>query len=445
MSKGDPGQFGLGQAISGSLLVYALGAALAFFSQILLARLMGAAEYGIYYYAFSWFLVIALFSQFGIDQTLLRFMPVYAHDGDWPKAKGILNLGGRLVTANGLFLGAVLVAVVLALGDRLEASQRNTFLIAALCLPFRGLIYIRQATLRSFMFTVRSLLPDAVIVPVVLMALVASLQWISHGLTAPMVMGATLAALSISFLVGAYWQSRLVPAELRLAKPSYKMKLWLQLAFTMLAINGAHMLLNNVDLLILGLFRSPSEVGIYGVSSRVASIVTFILVASYPVFAPLIAKQHAIGKREELQHAIAHGMRPIAVGAAVLALTLMVFGAAILGLFGEEFKRGQTVLSILVIGQTINALCGPVALLLAYAGQETVVAKVLVGAVAVSIGLNFLVIPRFGMEGAASVTALCTIFWNLTLYVLTRRRLGIDSTGWLSVATARNAKRVDRG
>ena len=425
----------------GSLLVYALGAGLAFATQILLARLMGAAEFGIYYYAYSWFLVIALFSLFGIDQALLRFMPVYAHDEDWPKARGILNLGGRMVVANGILLGGLMVAVVIALGNRLEPSQRNTFLIAALCLPFRGLIYIRQATLRSFMFTVRSLLPDAVIVPVVLMALATGLHWTTLGSTAPLVMAATLVALSSSFLVGAYWQFRLMPASVRLAKPQYEMKIWLRVAFTMLVINGTHMLLNNVDLLILGLFRSPSEVGIYGVSSRVSSIVTFILVASYPVFAPLIARQHAIGSRRELQHAISHGMRPIAVGAAMLAIFSLSFGAAILGLFGDEFRRGQMALSILIIGQTVNALCGPVALLLAFGGKEILVAKVLVATVVISVGLNFLLIPGFGMEGAASVTAFCTVSWNLALFVLTRRRLGIDSTGWLPVREAGNGNK----
>jgi O-antigen/teichoic acid export membrane protein len=433
LTKKSGGRFAVGEAIGSSFLIYAVGAVLVFLTQILLARLMGPAEYGMYYYAFSWLVVIALFSQFGFDQALLRFMPVYAHDKDWPSARGILNMGGRLVTANGLLLGCLMAVVVLALGGRLEESQRNAFLVAALCLPFRGLIYIRQATLRSFMYTIRSLLPDAVIVPLVLMALAASLLWTTSGPTAPMVMAATLIALMVSFLVGAYWQSRLIPHDLRMAKPSYHAGAWLRLAFMMLVINGAHMLLNNVDLLILGLYRSPEEVGIYGVSARVASMVTFILIASYPVFAPLIARQHALGQREALQQAIAHGMRPIAVAAVGLACALVIMGAVILGWFGEDFKRGQMVLNILLLGQTVNALCGPVALLLAFAGQETLVARVLVVAVAMSIGLNLLIIPIFGMEGAACVTAFAAVFWNLALYVLARRHLKIDSSGWFSV------------
>ena len=442
MIKKSISRQGLRRAIKGSLFVYALGAMLAFASQILLARLMGVTEYGVYYYALSWFLIIAMFSQFGLDQTLLRFMPVYIQDGDWSRAKGIFNASNRLVFGNGMLMGVLMLLVVLALGDRLEASQRNAFLLAAFCLPLRGLIYVRQATLRSFMFTIRSLLPDAVIVPVVLMILAVSLSLVNWVPTAPVIMAATLIALIISFLVGAYWQSRLVPKQLVTAKQSYEVSAWLRVAFMMLIINGTYMLLNNVDLLILGLYRSPDEVGIYGVSARIASIVTFILIATYPVFAPLITKQHAAGGSEELQQEITHVMRPIALIAIVLAVFLMVAGGAVLGLFGEEFDRGHTALCILLAGQLVNALCGPVALLLAYGGHENVVVKVLIIAVIMDIGLNFLAIQNFGMEGAATATAVSTVFWNLMLYVLTRRHLGIDSSGWFTARAVQPRKGI---
>jgi O-antigen/teichoic acid export membrane protein len=430
MPGAERDHFVLGLAVRGSLLVSILGAVFVFATQILLARLMGAEEYGIYYYALSWLLVIALISQFGFDQTLLRFMPIYIQDGDWSKARGILKTGWRLVTVSGVLSGALMILVVLVFGDNLSASQRTVFMVAALCLPLRGLIYIRQATLRSFMYTVRSLLPDAVIAPVVLMILAAIIYQVFDWSSAPVFMAATLIALSISFLVGAYWQSRLTPVELRVAEPHYETGMWLRVAFMMLIINGAHMLLINVDLLVLGFFRTPADVGVYGVSSRVATIVTFVLLATYPVFAPLIAKDHAAGRREELQHAIKRVMRPITGLAVLLSLALVVWGTVILGLFGTEFERGQTVLTILVGGQLVNALCGPVALLLAYGGHEPLVAKVLVAVLVISACLHFLVIPAYGMEGAAFVTALSVVSWNLALYVLTRRLLGIDPGGW---------------
>jgi O-antigen/teichoic acid export membrane protein len=433
VSETNPDRRVLGIALKSSFLVFAMGAALAFATQILLARLMGATEYGIYYYALSWLTVATLIGQIGFDQSLLRFMPVYIQDGNWPKAKGIMKAGGLLAGYGGLLLAVIMILVVLAMGDKLSDSQRMTFMIAALCLPLRGLIYIRQATLRSFMYTVRSLLPDAVISPAILIILAIGLYHVYGLSSAPSFMMANLIAISLAFLIGAYWKSKLIPSTLKSAEPSYKMRKWLRVAFLLFIINGAHMLLGNVDVLILGIFRHSSDVGIYGISSRIASVVTFTLIAMYPVFAPLIAKHQAAGRREELQQAIAHGMRPVVLIAGFLSLILIVWGPEILGLFGVEFERGSVTLALLVGGQFVNALCGPVALLLAYGGHEPLAAKVLVAVLIVSVCLHFLVIPSFGMEGAAVVTAASVAIWNLALFVLARRHLHVDPSGWFPI------------
>lgn len=423
----------MGLAIRGSLLVYVAGAALAFLTQVILARLLGAESYGIYYYALSWFLVISLVSQFGFDQTLLRFMPIYAQENDWQRARGIWKAGGRLAAGNGLMLGALMIIVVLMIGDALEESQRLTFVVAALCLPLRGLIYIRQAILRSFMFTVRSLLPDAIVAPLALITLALLFHFGFGWSSAPWFMVATLVAMLLAFSLGAYWQRVLVPDNVRHANPDYELRRWFRVAFLMLVINGAHILLGNIDVLILGFFSDPADVGIYGVAARISAVVTFALVATYPVFAPLIAKDHAAGRQEQLQRSITHGMRLVTVIAMILTLILIFWGPDILGFFGEEFVRGHDILLVLIIGQLVNALCGPVALLLAYGGQEPLVAKILSTVVVLSVGAQLFVIPRFGMLGAAYVTTTSVVIWNLLLYVMTRRKLGIDPSGWIPI------------
>lgn len=422
-------QFHLLRSLRGSVTVYMLGALLVFSMHLLLARLMGAAEYGIYYYAFTWLLAAAMLSQFGLDQAVVRFMPGYAGKRDWPKAKGILKFGERLIGLLGLAVGVLMVLGTVAIGDQMGVSQKETFLIAALCLPLRGLIYLRQAALRSFMFTIRSLLPDAVVVPIIIIVLAVGAERMSYKPNAPAVMCFTLVALLVSFIVGAYWQSRLLPNELRDAKPQYEYRVWTRMAIVLLFINGAHLLLSSIDLMILGMYGSPAEVGIYGISSRLASMVTFILVAAYPVFAPLIARHHA--KPAKLQFDITRGMRLIAIAALVVSAFLIIFGGEFLGLFGNEFRQGHAVLGILVAGQLVNALCGPVALLLAYNGEELLVAKVLTVSALLSAGLSLVLIPRFGMQGAALGTAVSVAFWNLILYVMVRKRLQIDSSGWL--------------
>lgn len=418
-------------AIETSFLIYVLGAVLSFGSQMLLARIMGVFEYGIYFYALSWIMLLVMIVQFGIDQTLLKFMPVYIHNEDWSRGSGILNVANRFVLLNGIFVASLLITVVFFLGDNLSLAQHNVFLITAFCLPIKSLIYIRQATLRSFMFTARSLLPDAVIAPFVLMIIAIGLSLFGKP-SSLMMMVATLVALTFSFVLGAYWQQNLVPQELKKAKPKYEINEWAKLAIMMFIINGAHSLLNSVDVLILGLYQPADIVGVYGVAGRLSTIVTFVLISTYPVFAPLITKYLSAGEGGKLQKEIVRVMRPIAIISITLGLLMMLNSKTILGYYGEAFTSGNRVLCVLVIGQMINAFCGPVALLLAYGSHQKEVARVLAIASIMNVGLNFALVPTFGMMGAATATALATIFWNFTLYILTRRYLGLDSSGWFS-------------
>jgi len=420
----------LRRAMSGAVLVYGLGAVFAFASQILLARLMGALEYGVYYYAMSWVLILSLLVRFGLDNAALRLVPAYMQTGDWPAAKGVLRLGNRVVLLNGLLVGLVVVVVVLLLGGRISPSMRWTFLVAAACLPIVGLIYMRQAALRSFKRIARSLLPDAVIAPVLLMVMAACLLLTPIRLTAPMVMGLTLVSLVLAFGVGGYWLSRLWPPPMQDGEVRFERKAWLHFAVSMMLINGMHLLLNHVDSLVLGFFRQPDEVGIYGVASRSAFMVAFPLTMANAVFVPLIAERLVSGQLDELQRILRLGMRPVVAAAFVFAVILLVFGDFVLGLFGKEFVLGSTALRLLVVGQLVNASCGPVGVLLSSSGHQNLVLRVLTLTVAANLLLNFLVIPRWGMEGSAVVKSLSFMFWNIVLYQQVGKRIALDASGW---------------
>jgi O-antigen/teichoic acid export membrane protein len=84
---------------------------------------------------------------------------------------------------------------------------------------------------------------------------------------------------------------------------------------------------------------------------------------------------------------------------------------------------------ILVAAQLVNAMSGPVALLLAQCGHEKLVAKVMLIAVAIAALLDFGLIPTWGNLGAAIATSVSIAFWNVSMLVLARRRLGIDASG----------------
>ena len=83
---------------------------------------------------------------------------------------------------------------------------------------------------------------------------------------------------------------------------------------------------------------------------------------------------------------------------------------------------------ILTVGQLVNAFMGPVAVLLLMTGYEREAAATSLLAVAVAICLTLILFPVAGVDGAAWGSAAALTTWNVSLAVLTRRRLGIRAT-----------------
>jgi O-antigen/teichoic acid export membrane protein len=99
-----------------------------------------------------------------------------------------------------------------------------------------------------------------------------------------------------------------------------------------------------------------------------------------------------------------------------------------MAVFGPEFERGSTALSILLVGQVVNVAAGPVGVLLTMTGHEKRVAAAVGASACCNLLLNLLLIPRFGIEGAAVASAVSLILWNAAMLLWSLRRLRINPT-----------------
>ena len=114
---------------------------------------------------------------------------------------------------------------------------------------------------------------------------------------------------------------------------------------------------------------------------------------------------------------------------AVPLVLLQVFAGGLLirVIFGVEYQPAHVPLSILALGQLVNACFGLVGMLLTMTSHEQATARGLALAAGLNIVLNLLLIPSFGIGGAAAATALSLAAWNLLLWNSARRLLGINT------------------
>jgi O-antigen/teichoic acid export membrane protein len=96
-----------------------------------------------------------------------------------------------------------------------------------------------------------------------------------------------------------------------------------------------------------------------------------------------------------------------------------------LGIFGREFQTGSFALRLLTVGQFINAISGSVGLILLMTAQERVFHKIIIATTIINFVLNVLLIPKYGVNGAAFVSMVSTVFWNLSAVYFIKRHHNI--------------------
>jgi len=106
----------------------------------------------------------------------------------------------------------------------------------------------------------------------------------------------------------------------------------------------------------------------------------------------------------------------------------VLFGKIILNFYGFEFREAYTPLLILLPGQLLNICCGSVGLILSLTGYQYYTAIIFAASSFVNISLNFLLIPAYGMIGAAISTTISVCFWNILMAFYVIRKLKIQPT-----------------
>ena len=177
---------------------------------------------------------------------------------------------------------------------------------------------------------------------------------------------------------------------------------------------------------MLGIFRPAEDVGVYRVAAQGAGLVAFGLQVANVVIAPQIASLYAQGNLERLQQLSTGCARAVLLFALPTALAFVVAGGSFAAwVFGPEFLRAHTPLALLAIGQLVNSAMGSVTFLLTMSGHERVAARFMLMTAVANVVMNLVLIPPFGMAGAAVATATTMSIWNILLFRAVKSRIGI--------------------
>ncbi len=199
----------------------------------------------------------------------------------------------------------------------------------------------------------------------------------------------------------------------------------LKLSVPLMLASSLSLLMSWVDILMLGIYASESEVGIYSVAAKIAALLTLPLYAVNSIAAPKFAQYWKLHEKDKLVRVVKESSRLIFFSSVPIFIVILVAPEFFLGLFGEDFKSGALALMILLFGQMTNAYCGSVGNFLQMTGKQKIFQYILLFSVAINILLNALLIPIYGMTGAAIASAISMIIWNAIAVVYIFRNYGI--------------------
>ena len=419
----------LARASSGALIVMVAGAGLAFLSQVLFARILGAAEYGIYIYVLTWINLLSIAVTLGLNTSLLRFVPAYIARLEWGLLRGLLRRATLAVLVASILVGVATSCAVWVFSDRIDKSHVNVFFIALLLLPLIGLTQLRSATMRGLKLIAKALAPENLVRPVLLMLLAGSAYWLmENDLTALDLMVLNVVGAMLAFALGSYWLYGALPLQIKSAQEIYANGDWIKVSLPMFVMAAMVYVLNHADILMLGAMVGAEQAGIYAVASRIAALVTFGLMAANMIVAPMISQYYSVGNYASLQRMITLSARGVFVFSLTVSIVLWLSGPVLLELFGSEFSVGYDVVTILLVGQIVNSLAGSVGFIMLMTKHQKEAAWIVSISAIMNITLNYLLIPQFGLEGAAIATALTMIVRNVFMAVYVLKMLKINPT-----------------
>jgi O-antigen/teichoic acid export membrane protein len=406
-------------------IIRVVSAALAYLSQILLARWMGGSDYGIYVYVWTWVLLLGSMMDFGISASAQKIIPEYRTRGEHALLRGFLS-GSRWMT---LIVSAVvsvlLAAVVKALSPWIDASEIVPLYIGCITLPAFVVANTQDGIARSHDWMRLGLMPQFIVRQSLIIGLTAGAFTLGFHLGATAAMLASAAAVWIAMIGQMIVLNRRLDSHVEPGAKAYDFRGWLAISLPILLVEGFYLLLSYTDVLVLQQFRSSAEVGVYFAVVKTLALVSFIHYAMSATTAHRFAEYHALGDNVRLSAYVAHAIKWTFWPSLAATIVLLALGKPLLWLFGPQFVVGYDIMFIAAIGLVVRSAIGPVERLLNMLGHQHICALAYALAFVMNVVLCLALVPRFGGHGAAAATSISLVFETVLLFWIVRQRLGL--------------------
>lgn len=398
-----------------------VGALALFLMYYAIAQNLEIGESGILLWNLTIVTILAPISLGGIHVLALRLLSASAHQPESPtQISSLIKTTTKLATIFTLIVTLLFgIIATPTLGHFQVPSFRPEILLVLLpaaTLNALSLLFAHQ--LQGVGSQEKSLYAMTISTPILATIAIALIKPTTALLAAEIYLGASVA----TFATAAFWISRLTD----LKSPTVEIDDLFSRSSSLFVVSLMVVVVNWGPQLISGAFVSSEDVAVFSVSQRAANVVSFILIIANYIVSPIIARHWAEKDMAALDQLALRSTAYMSIVGAAATLVIMFFSRDIMGLFGQQYRSGGLILSIVALGQFINVATGSVNAMLSMTGHEKALRSVLLFSGTTSLILSIIAIKWFGIVGGATIVTLCLILQNIYAIQQLKKCTGIN-------------------
>jgi len=411
--------------LSGNMLLKLVS----FFYLVILTRMATQADIGEFYLGLSVLGIVILVADLGLPGAVIRYLPFYQEKGGMPKVMQLIRVSYAAVS----IFSAIVSVIMFLLADPIAGFMNNSGLSQTIRLLSPYILLNSIFSLNSSIFQgVKDIRTQSMLSNIQnIMKLILTILLV-------FTIGATAFSIAVGFvlsfvvaLIISFWYLRKPLSEMGKAQetigegPFAILSEVIPFGIMISTINSLWMLINYIDRVMIGYYISEQQVAVYTVATSLATLVMIFPTAIATIFFPVVSGLFGKEKKDEMAAVGGTSLRWMLFAIMPLALVMLTFPDSLLRMFyGEGYAVGSLTLVIFTIGLLIRSLSIMHGSALAAMRLVGIELKIAIVAAISNVALNALLIPRFGIDGAAIASSIAFAISTVLFIYYSRKLLG---------------------
>ena len=371
----------------------------------LLARWVGPEYLGIYSMANAIMLISEVLSKMGMETGVMRFVSRLDPERDNDKISEIIASAIKMCALFSLFFMIVLISCSSYIVSNILSEKSlmvSVLIVFAISIPFNASTLVAAAATQGYKkLKYKSIVTQFINPTILLVSMIICYWFISaeSALMFPMLITGIVGCIAmfqpLKYLSGIRRQ--------QIIKTKFNYDL-LKFSYPFMFVIILQTFMHWMDILMLGYFTNASTVGLYHPAARTAGLLQALLMSFISIYAPMISQFHSEKNILKMNQTYKMVSRWLLVFSIPISIMFILFPENILSLFGKEYISSSNVLIILTIATLLQAIFGAASPTLGMSGFTRLILINTSIAFILNLGLNYTLIPLYGINGAAYAT-----------------------------------------